>query len=187
MMKGILFMLAVSLLLIGCGSKEQPETETEGEEVMSLTLTSPAFDEGTMIPARYTYDGANVSPALSWTNVPEGTKSFALICDDPDAPMGTWVHWVYYNIPGYMTELPENVPHGEKPTVGGRQGVSDFGAHGYGGPSPPSGTHRYFFKLYALDCELDLGGVVKKDQLLQAMEGHVLAEGQLMGTYTMER
>ncbi|TKJ42592.1 phosphatidylethanolamine-binding protein [candidate division LCP-89 bacterium B3_LCP] len=150
---------------------------------MNLTLTSPAFEEGAMIPEKYTNDGANVSPPLAWVEVPEGTESFALICDDPDAPMGTWVHWVVYNLPGDTRELPENFPPGEEPVTGGKQGLTDFGSYGYGGPAPPSGTHRYFFKLFALDCQLDLTSSVRKSDLLKAMEGHVLAQGQLMGRY----
>jgi len=151
---------------------------------MSIQLTSTAFAEGSPIPAKYTCDGADVSPPLRWSNVPEGTKSIALISDDPDAPVGTWVHWVVYNIPPDATELAENIPKSEVLTNGARQGMSDFKRIGYGGPCPPPGSpHRYFFKLYALDTALDLKPGATKQQLLQAVEGHILAEGQLMGTY----
>ena len=150
---------------------------------MGLEITSPAFEEGGMIPERYTCDGVNVSPPLTWTSVPAGTKSLALICDDPDAPMGTWVHWVVFNLPVDATGLPEDIPPQKALERGGKHGTNDFRTIGYGGPCPPSGTHRYYFKLYALDAELDLDVGITKEQLLKAMEGHVLAEGQLMGRY----
>jgi len=151
---------------------------------MSIQLTSTAFAEGKPIPSKYTCDGADVSPPLKWSNVPEGTKSIALVSDDPDAPVGTWVHWVIYNIPPDVTELAEGVPKSEVLTNGAKQGMTDFKRIGYGGPCPrPGGPHRYFFKLYALDAELDLKPGATKQQLLRAMEGHILAEGQLMGTY----
>ena len=135
------------------------------------------------IPAKYTCDGVNVSPALEWGQAPEGVKSYALICDDPDAPVGTWVHWVYYDIPAETKGLPENVAPDKKPPTGGKQGVNDFRKIGYGGPCPPGGTHRYFFKLYVLDVVLELAGGATKQQLLDAMEGHILAQTQLMGLY----
>lgn len=148
-----------------------------------MKITSAAFNEGEMIPRKYTCDGQDISPPLTWSEIPEGTKSLALISDDPDAPMGTWVHWVYYDIPADRTELPENVSPDEKPAPGGTQGMTDFGRIGYGGPCPPGGTHRYFFKLYALDTILDLDAGTTKGALLNAMEGHILGETQLMGKY----
>lgn len=155
---------------------------------MSLKLTSPAFAEGQPIPANYTGDGPDVSPPLQWSGVPAGAKSLALICDDPDAPVGTWVHWVLYGLPASATELPENVPPHETLPSGARQGVNDFGRVGYGGPAPPPGKpHRYYFKLYALDTELNLKPKATKPELLRAMEGHILAQGQLMGTYQRRR
>lgn len=155
---------------------------------MSLKLTSPAFAEGQPIPAKYTGDGPDVSPPLQWSGVPAGAKSLALICDDPDAPVGTWVHWVLYGLPASATELPENVPPQETLPSGARQGVNDFGRVGYGGPAPPPGKpHRYYFKLYALDTELNLKPKATKQELLRAMQGHILAEGQLMGTYQRRR
>ena len=148
-----------------------------------MQINSPAFSEGELIPSKYTCDGQDISPPLAWKDVPAGTKSLALICDDPDAPIGTWVHWVAYNIPPKMTNLAENI-HSEKELESGmRQGNNDWSSIGYGGPCPPGGTHRYYFKLYALDMSLDLKPGATKAQLLKAMEGHILAEGHLMGKY----
>lgn len=150
---------------------------------MGLTLTSAAFREGEAIPSQYTCDGEDLSPPLAWTPAPDGTKSLALISDDPDAPMGTWVHWVVYNIPPVLQQLPEAFPADPERADGTRQGATDFGRIGYGGPCPPSGTHRYFFKLYALDTVLTLPPGATKRALERAMQGHILAETQLMGTY----
>ena len=150
---------------------------------MNIKLTSTAFQPDGMIPAKYTCDGANVSPPLEWSGVPEATKSLALICDDPDAPGKTWVHWVVFNLPASKTSLPENVPPQETIASGGKQGTNDFKKIGYGGPCPPSGTHRYFFKIYALDTELKLDSKTTKDQLSQAMKDHLLAQGELIGRY----
>lgn len=149
-----------------------------------MEIKSSAFGNGEMIPVKYTCDGADFSPSLEWTAGPAGTKSFALICDDPDAPMGTWVHWVIYDIPAAATMLAEGITREKDLPGGGTQGINDFRRTGYGGPCPPGGrTHRYFFKLYALDAALGLKPGITKDQLLKAMKGHVLAEAQLMGTY----
>lgn len=150
---------------------------------MEIEITSQAFEEETMIPEKYTCDGIDVSPPLTWTSIPEGTKTLALICDDPDAPMGTWVHWVLFNLPASINELPESVPTDEELENGAKQGRNDFRRIGYGGPCPLGGTHRYYFKLYALDEELDLKTGVVKEELLKAMEGHILGKGQLMGRY----
>lgn len=136
-----------------------------------------------MIPAKYTCDGDDVSPPLEWTGIPQGTKSLALICDDPDAPVGTWVHWVIWNIPATLNGLAEDVPPDPQLPDGSRQGISDFRRPGYGGPCPPSGVHRYYFKVYALDAMLELPSGTRKADLLKAMNGHILAEGQLMGKY----
>ena len=150
----------------------------------AMDLKSTAFSQDGMIPAKYSCDGADVSPPLSWDKAPAGTKSFALICDDPDAPVGTWVHWVYFDIPATLTSLPEHIESKGTPSNGGRQGLNDFRKIGYGGPCPPSGVHRYYFKLYALDSMLNLAaGTITKAQLLQAMEGHILTQAQLMGKY----
>ena len=151
---------------------------------MSIELSSDAFESGARIPAKHTADGEDVSPPLAWGEPPEGTKSLALICDDPDAPVGTWVHWVIYGIGARTRELPEAVPAEEELETGARQGINDFRKTGYGGPAPPPGAdHRYFFKLYALDVELDLAARATKKELLKAMEGHILGRGELMGKY----
>ena len=135
------------------------------------------------IPPEFTCDGLDVSPPLEWSGVPANAKSLVLIVDDPDAPMGTWVHWVLFNIPASAAGLPAEIPADAALENGARHGTNDFGKLGYGGPCPPGGTHRYFFKLYALDIEIDLDSGITKSQLLEAMEGHILAEGQLMGIY----
>lgn len=148
-----------------------------------MEIKSSAFGSGEMIPAKYTCDGADFSPQLEWSGSPAGTRSFALICDDPDAPMRTWVHWVIYDIPPSATMLAEGITREKDLPGGGTQGINDFRKIGYGGPCPPGGTHRYFFKLYALDAMLGLKPGITKDQLLTAMRGHILGEAQLMGTY----
>jgi len=154
---------------------------------MTLKVTSTAFTDGGMIPSKYTADGEDISPPLAWEGLPEGTQSVAIINDDPDAPMGTWVHWLVWNIPPEKTSLPEDVrPYKQSPD-GIRQGTTDFGRIGYGGPAPPSGTHRYFFKIYALDTKLDLPPGAVKQELEDAMKGHILAEGQLIGKYSRKR
>ena len=150
---------------------------------MEIKISSSAFEDGGLIPPEYTCDGQDISPPLQWEPVPEGTASIALICDDPDAPMGTFVHWVLFNLPAETSELEGNFPDGETLPNGARQGITDFGKVGYGGPCPPSGTHRYFFKIYALDTKIDLVSVVDKPALLGAMEGHILSQGQLVGKY----
>jgi Raf kinase inhibitor-like YbhB/YbcL family protein len=150
---------------------------------MAFTITSTAFAEGGMIPQQHTCDGPDISPLLAWKGVPHEARSLALICDDPDAPAGTWVHWVVFNIPPDSTGLPEKVPPDSTLPSGIRQGVNDSRRFGYAGPCPPGGTHRYFFKVYALDTMLNLSGRVTKPDLLKAMEKHVLAEAQLMGKY----
>jgi len=161
----------------------QSNSETMGGKKMQIKVKSTAFEDGGMIPRQYTCDGADVSPPLAWSSVPEGTKTIALICDDPDAPMGTWVHWVLFNLPVDVKELPENVPPQKRLETGAIQGTNDFGNIGYGGPCPPGGTHRYYFKLYGLDSEINLQAGATKGTLLKAMKGHILAEGQLMGKY----
>lgn len=150
---------------------------------MEIKIKSTAFEEGGMIPKKYTCDGRDVSPPLAWNSVPEGTKSLALICDDPDAVMRTWVHWVLFNIPADTRELSENIPPQKTLTDGAKQGINDFRKIGYGGPCPPGGTHRYYLKLYALDTEINLEAGSTKEQLMRAMEGHILAEGKIMGKY----
>lgn len=148
-----------------------------------MKLSSPAFDEGAPIPVIYTCDASDFSPALEWEDAPEGTQSFALICDDPDAPAGTWTHWLIYGIPGPAFRLAAKIPAQADHPSGLRQGLNSWGRIGYGGPCPPSGTHRYFFTLYALDCKLDLEPEASREALEAAMEGHVLTTAQTMGTY----
>jgi len=151
---------------------------------MNLPLTSTAFTEGQPIPQKYTCQGSDISPPLTWTNAPANTKSFALIADDPDAPMGTWVHWVLYDLPPSTKALPEDLAKTQYITGNAKQGINDFHRLGYGGPCPPPGKpHRYFFKIYALDRMLDLKPGATKQDVETAMRGHVLAEGQLMGMY----
>ena len=178
-------LIACALSLVSCGREaREGGAQTNGVEKMTLKLTSAAFEEGGAIPQQYTCDGRDVSPPLAWASVPDDARTLALVCDDPDAPRGTWVHWVVYNIPATARELAEGVPAIENLENGARQGANDFRKIGYGGPCPPSGTHRYYFHLYALDADLNLPSGATKDQLLKAVEGHVLAEGQLMGRYT---
>lgn len=148
-----------------------------------MEITSAAFQDGGLIPQKYTCDGEDVSPPLAWTDPPRETQSIALIADDPDAPRGTWVHWVIYDLPPDARGLSEGVPPAETLPNGAKQGRNDFGKIGYGGPCPPRGTHRYFFKLYALDRKLGLPAGKTKQELLEAMRGHVLTEAQLMGRY----
>jgi Raf kinase inhibitor-like YbhB/YbcL family protein len=151
---------------------------------MGLELTSTGFRQGEWIPSEYTAEGRNVSPPLNWSDLPGGTKTLALVCEDPDAPRGTFTHWVIFNIPAESRELAAGVP--TEPTLpnGAVQGANDFGRIGYSGPAPPPGkAHRYSFKLYALDTALGLPSGASPDDLKAALSGHVLAEGQLMGTY----
>jgi len=149
-----------------------------------MNLKSSAFEAGGMIPKKYTCDGPDVSPSLSWSDVPAETKSLALIADDPDAPMGTWVHWVAWNIPPNVRSLDEDVAKRDSLPNGMKQGTTDFRSIGYGGPCPPSGTHRYFFKLYALDATLNLSPSTTKKDLEKAMQGHILKQAELMGRYS---
>lgn len=181
----LLVSLIVVTTLAACSIFDDDDKETLSQEdiPMSLQLSSPAFADGDMIPAAHARQGQNVSPPLAWGGTPAGTSSFALIVDDPDAPRGTWVHWVVYNLPADAAMLPEGVASDGDLLGDAVQGKNDWGESAYGGPQPPSGTHRYFFKLYALDITLDLAPGATKSQVLAAMDGHVLAEGQLMGRY----
>jgi Raf kinase inhibitor-like YbhB/YbcL family protein len=148
-------------------------------ELLQIVLKSAGFEEGKVIPGRYTADGQDVSPPLTWSGVPHEAKSLALICDDPDAPRGTWSHWVLFNLPPDLRELPE----GTTPS-GALQGTNGFGNLGYGGPSPPPGKpHRYYFRIYALDGPLALPAGAKREEVLAAMEGKIVAQGQFMGKY----
>lgn len=159
-------------------------TETMGGAAMGFSLSSTAFEHESSIPERYTCDDEDISPDLSWSDLPDGTSSLVLIMDDPDAPAGTWVHWVLFNIPATVARLEESVPDDERLPSGAVHGQNSWGDLGYGGPCPPSGTHRYFFRLYALDENLDLGPGATKEQVLSAMKDHILGEAELMGRYS---
>lgn len=151
---------------------------------MSFQIRTPAFSAGGDIPKKFTCDGADVSPQLAWNDPPAKTQAFALIGDDPDAPVGTWVHWVLFDLPASTRELAEGVPKQEQVAGGAKQGRNDFGKIGYGGPCPPPGKpHRYFFKLYALDANLGLKAGATKAEAERAMKGHILAQAELMGKY----
>jgi hypothetical protein len=166
--------------------KEIPPTETPAAKALpagDFTLTSERFVEGQPIPEKFTCEGQNVSPALAWTDPPSGTETFALIMDDPDAPGDTWIHWVLYNIPGGTSFMPDALPGQGGIAYVGNHGINTAGNTYYEGPCPPSGTHRYFFKLYALDTALDFASSPDAIELTAAMQGHILAEAQLMGTY----
>jgi Raf kinase inhibitor-like YbhB/YbcL family protein len=182
----------LALLVVACQGGNANEGEVSDEatagdspaELPLISVTSTAFAGGEVIPTAHTCDADDLSPPLAFGDLPEATSSIALICDDPDAPMGTWVHWVLYNLPAGTDSLPQGMPDDAELESGARQGITDFRRPGYGGPCPPKGKpHRYFFKVYALDTKLELTGTVGKERLVQAMEGHVLAYGELMGTY----
>ncbi len=175
----VIVVLAVALLISACGGIGQKEP------VATLTLKSAAFEDGGTIPERYTCEGEDISPPLTWSGVPHGIKSFALTVEDPDAPGGTFVHWVIFDIPGNLTGLPEGVPKEEpRPKGLGIQGINDFRLIGYRGPCPPPGKpHHYVFTLYALDTYLDRPGGTSIQALRKAMEGHIKAQGQIVGVY----
>jgi hypothetical protein len=171
-----LTMVALAVLCVGWKA-------ARAEEAVSMKLTSAAFAEGTAIPKQHTCEGADLSPPLVWQGAPPATRAFALVCDDPDAPVGTWVHWVLYDLPGTVTQLAPGLP-ADDGVLGGKQGVNDFRKVGYGGPCPPPGKpHRYFFRLYALDSATGLRPRASKAEVSKAIQGHVLGEAQLMGTY----
>jgi Raf kinase inhibitor-like YbhB/YbcL family protein len=188
---GIVFILisCLALYLLGPTEEGSPYSLTEGtgstgslEDPMKLTST--AFSENASIPIKYTCKGQDVSPSLSWNEPPAGTRSFALVMDDPDAPMATWVHWVLFNLPGTARGLPEGLPSTPTFKDGSAQGLTSARSVGYHGPCPPSGTHRYFFKLYALDITLALTSNDDTAALLEAMQGHILAQAELIGTFS---
>jgi Raf kinase inhibitor-like YbhB/YbcL family protein len=173
-MKNLYVWLLPIILLISCSSV----IAKGGKKMSDLKITSPAFASNGYIPARYTCDGTDISPPLEIGNIPAEAKSLTLIVDDPDAPVGMWVHWVVWNIDPATREIAEDsVPHAAT------QGKNDWKRNGYGGPCPPSGVHRYFFKLYALDTKLNLGAGTTKSNLEKAMEGHILAKSELIGLY----
>jgi Raf kinase inhibitor-like YbhB/YbcL family protein len=181
----VMIIMVVAGVTVSCQTEKMEKVAAgKGKEKMAFTIASTAFKHEGMIPIQYTCDGADISPQLAWSNVPEGTKSFALICDDPDAPVGDWVHWVMFNIPSETRELKEEIANDAVLPNGARHGTNDFRKYGYGGPCPPGGTHRYFFKLYALDSMLTLTGKVTKKDLLEGMKGHILGQAELMGKYS---
>ncbi len=188
-MKGISFTMvsvfvAILICMTSCQKSKEEEKIEKATPQAKIEITSPAFKQGEMIPEKYTADGEDVSLPLSWTKPPEGTKSLVLVCDDPDAPMGTWVHWVMYAIPPERDSLPEGIAKEAEVLDGIKQGKNDFHKFGYGGPSPPKGKpHRYYFRLYAVDIIPELEpGATKKD-IMNAINGHILAQGELMGRY----
>jgi Raf kinase inhibitor-like YbhB/YbcL family protein len=185
--KALAFAVLLAPALIGCSPSRQPPqppTKPSSDQKSEIKLTSVAFQEGQPIPRQYTCAGVNISPPLEWSGVPKTARTIAIIVDDPDAPAGTWVHWVLYNVPADNIGFVENVPASETLKSGGFQGKNDFEKIGYGGPCPPSGTHRYFFKLYAIDAELPLKAGATKAELEQAMQGHIVTQGKLMGTFS---
>jgi len=179
--KAISFLLA--LVLAGAGGAAAKKAQSKKTPKTTLRMDTSSFPKGGKIPDKYTCKGQNISPEISWKGLPPGTQSLVLICDDPDAPTQTWVHWVMYNIPANVYELTEAFPADDKMPNGILQGVNDFNKIGYGGPCPPSGMHRYYFKLYALDRFLEMAAGAGKDQVLKALKGHQLGFTQIMGLY----
>ncbi len=176
--------LLAGLVIAGCS--QEPNSATG--HVIKIQLTSAAFADGQPIPVKYTADALDISPPFVWVNAPGGTKSFALIVDDPDAPAGDWTHWVIYDLPPTVTRLDEDTLKVQQLGNGAKQGLNDFKKTGYNGPGPPPGkAHRYYFKLYALDTMTGFAPGVTKSNLLKAMDGHVLGEGRLMGTYQRQQ
>jgi Raf kinase inhibitor-like YbhB/YbcL family protein len=182
-------MVFTALLLAGLatgGCSQEPKSATG--HVAKIQLTSAAFADGQPVPVKYTADALDSSPPLAWANAPVGTKCFALIADDPDAPSGDWVHWLIYDLPPTTTALAEDQLKMAQFSNGTKQGLNDFKKTGYNGPAPPPGKdHRYYFKLYALDAMTGLAPGATKADLLKAMEGHVLGEGQLKATYQRQQ
>jgi Raf kinase inhibitor-like YbhB/YbcL family protein len=176
---------SICLALGACSQIEETgRPAAPGGKVMNFQLSSSVLEQGQPIPKKYTGDGSDVSPALQWTDPPPGTAGFVLIAEDPDAPMGTWVHWVLYDIPPDVRRLDENMPQTEIVLGAAHQGRNDFGEIGYNGPAPPPGRpHRYFFKLYAVDINTDLPAGARKHDVLDRIQRHILATAELMGTY----
>jgi hypothetical protein len=165
-------------------SAKAPDSSSQGGRTVAFVLKTTAFPLGGSIPKKYTCDGGDLSPALSWSNPPEGTQSFTLIADDPDAPVGTWTHWIIWNIPATATTLPEGMAKAQESADGTRQGTNDFKRIGYGGPCPPPGKpHRYFFKLYALGAKLEVKPGGSRQELERAMKGRMLSQVEIMGRY----
>jgi Raf kinase inhibitor-like YbhB/YbcL family protein len=164
--------------------KNAPDTAAAAAQKQAIAVTSAAFQQGDVIPKRYTCEGDNISPALAWSQGPEGTKTYALVCEDPDAPSGMFVHWVMYNIPASERGLAENIAKTDPLPNGTRQGKNGAAETGYTGPCPPPGKpHRYFFRVFALDTDVNISGDVTRDVLMGAIQPHIIAEGSVMGTY----
>ena len=179
----LLVLLALGLCLLATGRRAALGAGQQAP-AKAFKLETSSFLPGDDIPRKFTCEGPDVSPALTWTEPPAGTKSFALIADDPDAPRGTFVHWVVYNLPATARRLSEATPGNDEMSGGGRQGMNDFPMSGYAGPCPPPGKyHRYFFRLYALDTVLNLKSGATRQELDRAMKGHVLAEAEVMGRF----
>jgi len=177
----LLLIAVFTVLWLAAGGQAQRQTQPGGGH---MKLTSPSFSYGGSIPQQFTCEGQDISPALSWTDAPKETKSFVLIVHDPDAPhKNGFTHWVLYNIPANASKLPENVPHSTSVPGIGLQGHNDSGKVGYMGPCPPSGTHRYFARLYALRAELDVAPSATYAEVMAAMQGKIIEETELMGTY----
>jgi Raf kinase inhibitor-like YbhB/YbcL family protein len=176
---------ASEAVLVSLVAKKRNTTTSKEEKTVNILITSDAFLEGEAIPTKYTCDGDELSPDLRWSDIPPNTRSLALICEDPDAPSGTFTHWILFDLPPTVTELPEGVSTAERLANGAVQGQNDFKRIGYGGPCPPpnDSEHRYYFRIYALDTELQLRSGARREDVAPAMVGHVLATGHLMGTY----
>ena len=184
MVSSILLVSATMVLILACAAPSKGGSAATPETTSGMVLVSTAFKEGEPIPPKYSGYGKNISPDLSWDSVPAGTVSFALICRDPDAPGGTFYHWVGFNIPDSVKALPEGIGRSATLSSGGIQGRNSFNRVGYDGPKPPSGTHRYYFDLYALNGRLALDQAATADRLIEAMKGRVLGQASLMGRYT---
>ena len=185
-MKSTILTASVCALVLACAAPQKGGKADTTDKALrtGMLLVSTAFNDGELIPKKYSGYGENVSPDLAWAQAPEGVRSFALICRDPDAPGGTFYHWVVFNIPDSVRQLPEGLGHAAALRFGGGQGVNSFGRVGYDGPKPPTGTHRYYFDLYALNMNWMLDQTTTADQLLERMKGHVLSQATLMGKYT---
>jgi len=176
--------LAIFFLVYPVGLTPPAIETLSTKKITSLVVSSPAFEAREEIPEKYACDGLDVSPPLSWEGYPAETKSFVIIMEDPDAPGGTFIHWVVYNVPVSVNEFPEEVPAEDRLENGAYQGINDFGRIGYGGPCPPPGeTHRYIFRVYALDTVLELPPGATNKEVLSALEGHIVGEGSLTGIY----
>ena len=177
----MIVMILILMVFVSCSKSGEG-----AKKVAALEVKSTAFGHAMSMSDKYTCDDMDISPPLEWKNAPAGTKSFAIICETPDAPTGNWVQWVIYDIPAEMTNLPQSVAKTEQLDFGARQGKNDFDQLGYSGPCLPAGQHRFFFRVYALDGPTNLKAGAKKEELVEAMKGHILAEGSLMGVYGRE-